>query len=143
VTGAILVANVDRDVREIFTIVLRHAGYAVRQITDAEQIAHEPEQVVHEAVDCALVITEYSQPPAPGAAVTAALRADGRTRSVKILNATTYVLSSELAAARAAGVDANILLPAPLAELLAHVYALIGPPSPHNERRAGAPGDQA
>ena len=49
----------------------------------------------------------------------------------------------ELAVARAAGVDANILLPAPLAELLAHVYALIGPPSPHNESGTGVPDDHA
>jgi CheY-like chemotaxis protein len=131
-TPRILVASQDPDTQEIFSAVLQHAGYAVLTLDD-------PLRLVHAAEGCCLVITNFPTEARDGYTVTRLLRADRRTRTVPILNATTHAMPEEIAAARVAGVSETILLPAPLHELVERVGRLVG--SPRSGRETGATSD--
>jgi CheY-like chemotaxis protein len=114
----ILIVSTDYDTRTIFATALRSAGYTVRELAD-------PAQVVSAAEGCALVVTDYPTPAGASGTVTALLRNDPRTYSLKILNATTHAFWDEIAEAEAAGVDATLVLPATPARLIACVGRLL------------------
>jgi CheY-like chemotaxis protein len=100
----VLIVSRDYDTRTIFAAALRNAGFAVRELGD-------PDRVVAAARGCALVITDFPTATESGDNVTSLLRGDPSTHHVAILNASTHVFDNELAEAKAAGVDATLLLP--------------------------------
>ena len=114
----ILIVSRDYDTRTIFAIALRRKGYVVREL-------FEPSEIVAAAHDCDLVITDYPTTTESGATVTELLRAEPRTRSIKILNATTHVFCEEIGNAAEAGVDATLVLPALPDQVVARVESLL------------------
>jgi CheY-like chemotaxis protein len=114
----ILIVSTDYDARTIFATALRSRGYTVRELT-------EPSEIVAAAHDCDLVITDYPTTTESGGTVTELLRADPRTRNIKILNATTHAFLEEIGDAVEAGVDATVVLPALPDEVVARVERLL------------------
>jgi CheY-like chemotaxis protein len=114
----ILIVSTDYDARTIFATALRSRGYTVRELT-------EPSEIVAAAHDCDLVITDYPTTTESGDTVTELLRADPRTRNIKILNATTHAFLEEIGDAVEAGVDATVVLPALPDEVVARVERLL------------------
>lgn len=116
----ILLVTRDEDALTVFGTVLRHAGFAVRELNDP---ADALSVVEHELP--ALVITNY--PTAVGeVTVTELLRGSQRTAHLPILNVTSHVLPFELARAEAAGVTVSVSMPVELAHLVAEVQRLLG-----------------
>lgn len=116
----ILLVTRDEDALTVFGTVLRHAGFAVRELNDPGDVL----RVVEHALP-ALVITNY--PTAVGeVTVTELLRNNERTAHVPILNVTSHVLPYELARAEAAGVTVSVPMPVELAHLVAEVQRLLG-----------------
>lgn len=114
----ILVVSTDYDTRIIFATALQSVGYDVRELAD-------PDGVVEAARDCSLVITDFPTLTDSGKTVTQLLRNEQQTRHIKILNATTHAFSDEIDQARAAGVDATIVLPAAPNRVVASVESLL------------------
>jgi CheY-like chemotaxis protein len=117
----ILIVSTDYDTRAIFATALRREGYRVRELAD-------PTDVVAAARGCALVVTDFPTAANDGATVTSLLRNDPQTRAVKILNATTHAFPEEIDEARAAGVDATVVLPVMPERLVACVQKLLSEP---------------
>ena len=120
----IVLVTRDEDALAVFGAVLRHAGFAVRELNDP---AAALDVVEHELP--ALVITNF--PTIAGeATVTELLRGNPRTADVPILNVTSHVLPHELARAEAAGVTVSVPMPIALAQLVAEVQRLLGAQDP-------------
>ena len=115
----ILLVSRDQDALTVFGTVLRHAGFAVRELNDPRAVLHVAERELP-----ALVITNYPT-VAGNATVTELLRGNQRTAHLPILNVTSHVLSDELARAEAAGVTASMPMPIQLAHLVAEVQRLL------------------
>lgn len=120
----ILLITRDEDALTVFGTILRHAGFAVREVKDPGAVLHHVEQELP-----ALVITNY--PMAAGdVTVTELLRGNQATAHLPILSVTSHVLSHELASAEAAGVTASVPMPVQLTHLVAEVRRLLGTQGP-------------
>ena len=120
-SATVLVVSPDADVREVFAIGLTHFSFEVR-------VSGDPDAALTEAIEVppAVVITNFPTTLADGRTLTEALRSDPRTCALPILNVTSHVTDHELAAARAAGVDASLPMPVTLSTLATEVGRLIG-----------------
>jgi CheY-like chemotaxis protein len=106
----IVLVSRDPDWRSILGTLLRHAGFFVSEVEDADRVEdHAP--------GAALVVTNFPVLRSDGRTVTECLRAAPQTASIPILSATTHVTSDELAAAYRAGVDRTVILPTSLSAL--------------------------
>lgn len=123
----ILIVNRDYDMRTILATMLRSQGYDVRELGD-------PDCAVEEAQDCDIAIIDHPTPTRTGDTVTRLLRRSSRSRRIKILNATTRAFAVEIQEAIAAGVDATVVLPASLGEVVAAVRGLL----PHTQDPEGS-----
>lgn len=116
----ILVVTRDEDALRIFGTVLRHAGFAVRELNDPGDVLD-----VAERERPALVITNY--PTVTGRmTVTELLRGNQGTAHLPILSVTSRAMRHELARAEAAGVTASVAMPIELPDLVKEAHRLLG-----------------
>ena len=118
----VLIVSQDEDMLTVFSTVLRHAGFATRDVL-------EPSEALEQTLTSrpALVITNY--PTAHGGrTVTEALRSDPRTADIPILSVTSHVLPEDLERAHEAGVTMSLCMPVPLDALVMEVRRIIGAP---------------
>ena len=116
----VLIVSQDEDMLTVFSTVLRHAGFATRDVL-------KPSEALDAALTVrpALVITNY--PTAHGnGTVTAILRGDPRTASIPILSVTSRVLPEDLERAEEAGVTMSLCMPVPLETLVREVRRILG-----------------
>lgn len=118
----VLIVSQDEDILTVFGTVLRHAGFATREVP-------EPSEALAQALTSqpALVITNYPTAHA-GETVTEALRGDPRTAEIPILSVTSRVLPEDLERAGEAGVTMSLCMPVPLETLVMEVRRMISAP---------------
>jgi len=121
----ILVASSDEDARRICTTCLRHAGYDVLPVDDADRVLVDARQARPD-----LIITSHPTRTSTGEAVTGQVRRDPALASTPILNLASRVMPAELAAAEAEGVTASLAMPVDIDALLDVVRRLVGPAPP-------------
>jgi CheY-like chemotaxis protein len=113
----IVLVSFDPDWRNILGTMLRHAGFLVSEVADADRVEFH-------AAGAALVVTNFPVLRSDGRTVTECLRAAPATAHIPILSATTHVMSHEIDAARRAGVDRTVILPTSIRELAAIVVEM-------------------
>jgi CheY-like chemotaxis protein len=116
----ILVADDERDIRDVISLVLERAGHEVVAVGDGV-IAVE----THTREEFDLIISDLSMPGLDGVQVTEMVRAGERSH-IPILLLTASASGRDLAQARAAGVTAHMSKPFRVAELRDLVTDLLG-----------------
>ena len=124
VAGRVLVVDDDEVIRRLIAVNLQLEGFEVTTAVDGEDALG----MVHE-VRPDLVTLDVVMPRLDGIRTAARLRADPRTRGLKIVMISACAQSSDLARAREAGVDAYLTKPFDPERLLAVVRGLsiVGP----------------
>ena len=122
-SGSILIVGHDADTNRILEFWLHHLGYSVSALRDANRVVE-----IARSIRPKLVITNYPTRLAGGATVAETIRATPELAQTRILNVTSHVFPTELAAAVAAGVDRSLPMPAPLDVIAEEIARLIGPP---------------
>ena len=118
-TPVVLLVSRDEDTLIVFGTVLRHAGFRVRELADPAVVC---DRIVAERPS--LVVTDFPT-PAGDVTVTELIRGDCRMADIPILNVTSHVMPSELQRAHEAGVNASLLMPVPLTQLVEEVRRLV------------------
>ena len=122
----VLVTCGDADARQICEDCLRHAGYTIVALDDADRALDVARQVRPQ-----LIITSHPTWTSTRSTVTETVRAVGAFADTLILSLASWVGPDDLARAREAGVTESLLMPTPLNVLVDAVRRLIGPaPSP-------------
>ena len=124
-TGRLLVADDDRDIRDLVTFKLEQAGYTVQAVEDGVS-----------ALDAAfadppaLVVLDVMMPGLSGVDVTRELRADARTASVPIILLTARAQESDVENGFATGADDYVVKPFSPRELVSRVQAVLARRAP-------------
>jgi CheY-like chemotaxis protein len=106
-TPFVLVADDDRDTRELYRAFFDISGYRTAEaMTGSEAIA----SALQMAPD--VLLADYVLPDVDGIAIARRLKADSRTASVRILMITGYATPDVERRATAAGIDAVLFKPA-------------------------------
>jgi DNA-binding response OmpR family regulator len=116
----ILVADDDRDIRDLVSFRLQREGY--RTVT-AEDGVQALDGVRAETPD--LVVLDVMMPGLSGLDVTAALRADARYASLPIILLTARVQESDVALGFDSGADDYMIKPFSPRELVSRVQAVL------------------
>lgn len=116
----LLVADDDRDIRELVAFKLTSAGYDVT-------VAEDGLQALGNALDAApaLAVLDVMMPGLSGLDVARQLRADPRTATVPIILLTARAQESDVEGGFAAGVDDYVIKPFSPRELLSRVQAVL------------------
>lgn len=102
----ILITDSDRDTREIFGAVLMHAGFAVEEACNAEQVL----RAIHERPP-AILILAVELPRPGGLRVLHLVREDRSAQDTRIIAVTSHVLPHEREVVESAGFDAVLYRP--------------------------------
>ena len=121
----VMVTCSDPDARQICEICLRHAGYVIVTVGDADRALDVARRVRPQ-----LIVTSHPTWTSTRSTVTETVRAVGTFAETPILSLASWVGSDDLARAREAGVTESLLMPTPLHALLDAVRRLIGPAPP-------------
>jgi DNA-binding response OmpR family regulator len=121
----VLVADDEQDVRDLVCIAVRKAGAtAVTAVADGTAALHaarlDPPDIA---------VLDVAMPGASGLEVCAALRADPRTETVRVLLVSAGASLEDVARGLAAGADAYLAKPFAVAGLVHQVHALAGRPA--------------
>lgn len=119
-TGHLLVADDDRDIRDLVTFKLEQAGYEVEAVDDGVMaleaaLARRPR----------LVVLDVMMPGLSGVDVTRELRADPRTADVPIILLTARAQESDVENGFATGADDYVVKPFSPRELVSRVQAVL------------------
>jgi CheY-like chemotaxis protein len=116
--GAPLVLVVDdfRDGREMYAEYLAHEGFAVAEAEDGEEAVAKARGLLPD-----VILMDLSLPGIDGWEATRLLKADPRTRHIRIIALTAHALSSYAESARAAGCDGVVTKPCLPPDLAAEV----------------------
>ena len=121
----VMVACSDADARQICETCLRHAGYVIVTVNDADQVLEAARRVRPH-----LIITSHPTWTSCSATVTETIRAAGTFADTPILSLASWVRPVDLDRAREAGVTESLTMPARLDLLIDTVRRLIGPAPP-------------
>ena len=116
----ILIVEDERNIALSLEFLMKQAGHAVRSVTDGRQAL----DAVAEAVPD-LVLLDINLPELDGYAVCTALRADERSRHVRVLMLTAKGRDIEREKGLAAGADGYITKPFATREVVEQVQALL------------------
>jgi DNA-binding response OmpR family regulator len=119
-TTRLLVADGDREIRELFALVLRGAGFEVDAVADGGQALHAARTGAP-----ALVIADADLPGLSGPELCRALRRDPATRAVPVIVVNTHGRLSAAGAARAAGAGEYLVKPCHPARLVERVRTVL------------------
>ena len=116
----VLVADDDRDIRELVAFKLGQAGFVVETAEDGVQALAA---ALQDRPD--LAVLDVMMPGLSGLDVARQLRADGRTATVPIILLTARAQESDVEGGFAAGVDDYVIKPFSPRELLSRVQAVL------------------
>ena len=116
----LLVADDDRDIRELVAFKLEHAGFAVETVGDGVS-ALERARADHPA----LVVLDVMMPGLSGMDVARQLRADPATAGIPVILLTARAQELDVEAGFAVGVDDYVIKPFSPRELLSRVNAVL------------------
>lgn len=119
----ILIADADRDSREISATILRHAGYRTLEVANGESLLRDAL-----ARQPAAIVMELRLPGVDGHAVLARLRGRTRTTPIPILVLTTCTAAADRERAHRLGCDAYLIKPYRPRCLLAEVQWVLNEP---------------
>lgn len=121
----VLVADDDRDIRELVEFKLAAAGFAVEAVEDGAT-------ALTRALDepPALAVLDVMMPGLSGLDVAREMRADPRTARVPIILLTARAQEADVEAGFVAGVDDYVVKPFSPRELLSRVQAVLARTSP-------------
>lgn len=116
----LLVADDDRDIRELVAFKLEQAGFVVETAEDGLSALTAALARPHD-----LVVLDVMMPGLSGLDVTRQLRADERTATVPIILLTARAQEADVEGGFAAGVDDYVVKPFSPRELLSRVHAVL------------------
>ena len=117
----ILVADDDRDIRELVALRLQRAGYRVETASDGLEAFDRAVELLPD-----LVVLDVSMPGADGFETSRRLRGDPRTAHVPVVFLTARTRDEDVLTGYARGGDGYVTKPFEPQELLAKVDALVG-----------------
>lgn len=120
-TTLVLVADDERDIRELVAFRLAKGGYEVITAEDGGQALE-----LARSRRPALAVLDVMMPHLNGYEVTRALRADEATRPIPVILLTARVQETDVARGFEAGADDYLKKPFSPQELLARVHAILG-----------------
>lgn len=120
-TTLVLVADDDRDIRELVAFRLAKGGYEVITAEDGGQALE-----LARSRRPALAVLDVMMPHLSGYEVTRSLRADEATRPIPVILLTARVQETDVARGFEAGADDYLKKPFSPQELLARVHAILG-----------------
>lgn len=120
-TALVLVADDDRDIRELVAFRLAKGGYEVITAEDGGEALE-----LARSRQPALAVLDVMMPRLNGYEVTRALRADEATRPIPVILLTARVQESDVARGFEVGADDYLKKPFSPQELLARVHAILG-----------------
>jgi DNA-binding response OmpR family regulator len=116
----VLVADDDRDIRDLVAFKLSQAGYDVETAEDGAQALARVR-----SAPPALVVLDVMMPGLSGMDVARQLRADAQTASLPIIMLTAKAQEADVESGFAVGVDDYVIKPFSPRELLSRVRALL------------------
>jgi len=119
--GVVLVVDDDDDIRELFSAILRRAGYQPRMANSGRQALEQAGELVPD-----LVISDVTMPGLSGLEVCRALKAEPRTAATAVLLVSALSGEQDRAAGLQAGADDYLTKPIPPSVLLERVESLLG-----------------
>lgn len=120
-TALVLVADDDRDIRELVAFRLSRGGYEVITAEDGREALE-----LARSRQPALAVLDVMMPRLNGYEVTRALRAGEATRPIPVILLTARVQETDVARGFEAGADDYLKKPFSPQELLARVHAILG-----------------
>jgi two-component system cell cycle response regulator DivK len=102
----VLVADDDRDTRELYRACFDTSGYRTAEATTGSQAFVSAVEIVPD-----VLLTDYVLPDVDGLTIARRLKADRRTAAIRILMVTGYATPELHAQATAAGIDRVLLKP--------------------------------
>ena len=121
----LLVADDDRDIRELVAFKLEHAGFTVETVDDGVR-ALERARADHPA----LVVLDVMMPGLSGLDVARQLRADPDTAGIPVILLTARAQELDVESGFAVGVDDYVIKPFSPRELLSRVNAVLARSAP-------------
>lgn len=112
----VLVVDDFRDGREMYAEYLSHAGFRVAEAEDGEEAVAKAQLLLPD-----VVLMDLSLPGMDGWEATRILKADPRTRHIRVIALTAHALASYAESAIAAGCDGVVTKPCLPPELAAEV----------------------
>jgi len=112
----VLVVDDFRDGREMYAEYLSHAGFRVAEAEDGEEAVAKAQALLPD-----VVLMDLSLPGMDGWEATRILKADPRTRHIRVIALTAHALASYAESAIAAGCDGVVTKPCLPPELAAEV----------------------
>jgi len=130
----VLVADDDRDTRELYRACFDTSGYHTAEAGTGSQAIASAVEIVPD-----ILLTDYVLPDVDGFTIAQRLKADARTAGIRILMVTGFAHPDMERRAVAAGIDRVLLKPCPPQIVMREVARLIARTGP---RAAGAPGSR-
>jgi DNA-binding response OmpR family regulator len=118
----VLCADDDEDILALVSLRLERAGFRVVRASNGEQALE-----LARAERPALAVLDVMMPRMTGVEVLRALRAEERTRGMRIILLSARVQESDVTGGLEAGADAYLAKPFRAPELVAKVQELLGP----------------
>ena len=130
----VLVADDDRDTRELYRACFDTNGYRTAEAGNGSQAIVSAIEIVPD-----VLLTDYVLPDVDGLTIARRLKADGRTAAIRILMVTGYANAELERQAATAGIDRVLLKPClPQAVMREVSRTLARPMPPRDPRRSGA-----
>lgn len=118
--SSVLVVEDESAIAELIAINLRHAGFEVRVVSDAEQAQRAVDQVLPE-----LVLLDWMLPGQSGVQLARRWRTDARTRELPVIMLTARAEEADKITGLDAGADDYLTKPFSTKELLARIRAVL------------------
>lgn len=117
----VLVADDDRDIRQLVAFRLERADYEVLEATDGEEAVRLVTELLPD-----LAVLDLMMPKLNGYEVTQAIRRHEETKRIPVILLTARVQEADVARGFEAGADDYLRKPFSPQELLARVQAILG-----------------
>jgi DNA-binding response OmpR family regulator len=117
----VLVADDDRDIRQLVAFRLERADYEVLEATDGEEAVRLVTELLPD-----LAVLDLMMPKLNGYEVTQAIRIHEETKRIPVILLTARVQDADVARGFEAGADDYLRKPFSPQELLARVQAILG-----------------
>ena len=118
--SSVLVVEDESAIAELIAINLRHAGFEVRVVADAEQAQRAVDQVLPE-----LVLLDWMLPGQSGVQLARRWRTEARTRELPVIMLTARAEEADKITGLDAGADDYLTKPFSTKELLARIRAVL------------------
>jgi CheY-like chemotaxis protein len=129
----VLVADDDRDTRELYRACFDTSGYQTAEADTGSQAIVASVEIVPD-----VLLADYILPDVDGVTVARRLKADPRTAAIHVLMVTGYANPELERRAMAAGVDRVLLKPCLPQAVMREVSRLLARPAPRRRARAQA-----